>query len=75
MTSKRCCDNIGIKKGIDVKYMKKDERLRFTLRIPKPLFNLVQDKAIYTGVATNALILQILWQWVKENNKDWMVRE
>ena len=55
--------------------MKKDERLRFTLRIPKPLFNLVQDKAIYTGVATNALILQILWQWVKVNNKDWMVRE
>ena len=55
--------------------MKKDERLRYTLRLPKPLCNLVQDKAIYTGVATNALILQILWQWVKENNKDWMVRE
>lgn len=43
--------------------MKKDDRSRFTLRIPENLFNLIQDKSLEFGVSTNALILQILWDW------------
>lgn len=50
--------------------MKKDDRLRFTLRIPETLFSLVKDAATQTGVATNAMILQILLQWTKENVHD-----
>lgn len=46
--------------------MIKDDRVRFTLRIPRNLFTMIQDKANTTGVATNALILQILWNWAKD---------
>lgn len=46
--------------------MMKDDRVRFTLRIPRNLFTMIQDKANTTGVATNALILQILWNWAKD---------
>lgn len=46
--------------------MIKDDRLRFTLRVPKNLFDLVQNKANLVGVSTNALILQILWKWSED---------
>lgn len=47
--------------------MKIDTRERFTLRIPSTLFNLIREEAVETGVSVNALILQILKDWVKKN--------
>lgn len=49
--------------------MTKDERIRFTLRMPTELFNKVQKEANKIGCAVNAMVLQILWDWVKENEK------
>jgi len=48
-----------------------DTRERFTLRIPKPLFFDMKIKAEEKGVSVNALILQILWDWV-ERHKQWI---
>lgn len=53
--------------------MNNDERMRFTLRIPEKLFRMIQKKANAAGVSTNALILQILWQYV-EGNKEQKAR-
>ena len=64
LTSKRCCVTIS-KKGVDVKNMNNDERARFTLRMPKKLFDEIQALASDTGVSANALILQILWEWIE----------
>ena len=44
--------------------MTKDERVRFTFRLPNELFNKVKFEASKQGVSVNALILQILWDWV-----------
>lgn len=49
--------------------MTKDERIRFTLRMPTELFNKVQKEANKIGCSVNAMVLQILWDWVKENEK------
>lgn len=49
--------------------MTKDERIRFTLRMPVELFNKVQKEANKIGCSVNAMVLQILWDWVKENEK------
>lgn len=65
LTSKRCYDKMR-EKGDDVKDMNNDERTRFTLRIPEKLFRIIQKKADAAGVSTNALILQILWQWLEQ---------
>lgn len=53
-------------KGSDVKNMIKDDRARFTLRTPKKLFDFLQNNADELGVSTNALIVQILWEWLKD---------
>ena len=53
-------------KGSDVKNMIKDDRTRFTLRTPKKLFDFLQNNADELGVSTNALIVQILWEWLKD---------
>mgnify|MGYP002763285731 FL=1 len=53
-------------KGDDVKNMIKDDRTRFTLRTPKKLFEFLQNNADELGVSTNALIVQILWEWLKD---------
>lgn len=45
--------------------MKKDARERFTLRIPTNLFVQIQNSANDVGTSINALILQILWEWMK----------
>lgn len=45
--------------------MNNDERARFTLRMPKKLFDEIQALASDTGVSANALILQILWEWIE----------
>lgn len=50
-----------------VNNMTYDERQRFTLRLPTKLFDCLGKKATETGVPLNALILQILWEWVKTN--------
>lgn len=49
--------------------MKNDARERFTLRLPTALFTKLQINGEELGVSTNALILQILWNWMehKEN--------
>lgn len=46
--------------------MTKDARERFTLRVPESLFAEIKIKAKKQGVSVNALILQILWDWVND---------
>jgi len=53
------------KKEVDVKDMTKDIN-RFTLRLPRQLFEKLKAEADKIGVSCNALILQILWDWSKE---------
>lgn len=50
--------------------MSKDERKRFTFRIPEELYVRLKEEAEKQGVSFNALILQILWQWVREEEKE-----
>ncbi len=51
--------------------MKKDNRERFTLRLPTILFTKLQSNGKELGVSTNALISQILWSWMEhKENKD-----
>ena len=40
---------------------------RLGLTIPIGLYNLIKSETEYTGQTLNALLLQILWDWVKEN--------
>lgn len=46
--------------------MTNDKRARYTLRLPFELFELIGLKASKQGVPINALILQILWDWTKQ---------
>lgn len=46
--------------------MTKDNRIRYTFRMPSDLFGKVKKEAYKEGVSMNALILQILWSWIKE---------
>lgn len=57
-------DIIYMKGG--VKYMTK-KTARFTFRLPKPLLEKLKKEAETKGVSLNSLILEILWQWIKEN--------
>lgn len=43
-----------------------DARERFTFRIPAKLMNRLRQEAEEKGVSINALILQILWDWVEQ---------
>jgi predicted HicB family RNase H-like nuclease len=54
-------------KGVDVKYMTKDKRVRFTLRLPNNLIEDLKNQANRQGISINALILNILWEWVEKN--------
>jgi len=47
--------------------MKKDDRARFTLRIPQNLFCELGKRATALGTPINALILHILWEWLKDS--------
>lgn len=49
--------------------MNKDDRARFTLRLPKELFSLLQEDANKIGVPVNSLILQILWSYVEDHRE------
>ena len=48
--------------------MTKDDRVRFTFRLPNDLFKKVKLEASKQGFSVNTLILQILWDWV--NSKE-----
>lgn len=48
---------------------KEDNRVRFTFRMPDTLFEELKRRAEKVGVSTNALILQILWDWADQNQK------
>lgn len=45
----------------------KDDRARFTFRMPEKLLTQIKTESEALGVSVNALILQILWEWVKKN--------
>lgn len=45
-----------------------DKRERFTLRLPRGLFEQLKNEANKTGVSVNAFILKILWEWVEKKN-------
>lgn len=48
--------------------MKKDDnRARFTLRIPMPLFDALKGKAGSLGIQINPFILSILWDWAEKH--------
>lgn len=47
--------------------MTKDARTRFTFRLPEELYETLKDKAAVKGVSVNAIILQILWEWLEHN--------
>lgn len=49
--------------------MTKDVRKRFTFRLPDSLFDNLKKEADKQGLSLNALILQILWNWIKENKQ------
>lgn len=44
--------------------MTKDDRVRFTLRIPKPVYKKLGRMAEKKGIAINSEISDILWQHV-----------
>ena len=52
--------------GGDVKHMTKDERARFTFRIPIKLMQLLREESEEKGISINSLILQILWDGIKD---------
>lgn len=43
--------------------------MQILIRAPEELKKLLQNKCKKLGITLNALILQILWDWVKEENK------
>lgn len=43
--------------------------MKILIRAPQELKLLLQTKAKKLGITLNALILQILWEWVKNNQK------
>ena len=49
--------------------MKIDARERYTLRMPSALFKTLGQESAALGVSLNAFILQILWDWVNQQNK------
>lgn len=41
--------------------------MKILIRAPEELKKLLQEKAKKLGITLNALILQILWEWVKDH--------
>lgn len=41
--------------------------MKILIRTPEELKKLLQEKAKKLGITLNALILQILWEWVKDH--------
>ena len=55
--------------------MTKDERVRFTLRLPKNLIEDLRKEASEQGSSINALILNILWEWAEKYIENWIKKE
>lgn len=49
--------------------VQKKKEVRFTLRIVPRLNDLLSRESKAQGIAKNALILQILWEYVKQKDK------
>lgn len=49
--------------------MTKDVRTRFTFRMPEQLYSKLDERANELGVSKNALILQVLWSYLEEQDK------
>lgn len=56
------------RQGGDVNNMINDARKRFTFRLPDSLFEKLKNKADKQGLSLNAMILQILWDWMEDSN-------
>ena len=50
--------------------MTKGDFSRFTFRLPKTLLDKLKDEAYTKGCSVNSLILQILWEWLKKQDKE-----
>ena len=61
--------------GGDVKKMTKDERIRFTLRMPQALYEVLASRAAAQGIAVNSLILNMLWGTVQKGKEKARVGE
>lgn len=59
-----------ILQGGDVTRMTNDVKTRFTFRMPKQLYSKLDERANELGVSKNALILQVLWSYLEEQNKN-----
>lgn len=46
-----------------------DNRARFTFRMPEELYRMLDVRADELGVSKNALILQILWDYVEKRGE------
>lgn len=53
--------------GGDVTIMTNDNRARFTFRMPETLYRELEKRADGIGISKNALIIQILWKFIKES--------
>lgn len=49
--------------------MTKDDRARFTFRMPETLYQTLDKRAEELGVSKNALILQILWDYTEQRRE------
>lgn len=49
--------------------MTKDERVRYTFRLPVNLMKIIRNKSEEKGVTLNAFMLQILWEWVNQQHE------
>ena len=49
--------------------MKSDARARFTLRIPRELFQRIEEEAQKNYVSVNSQILMILQAWLREQEE------
>lgn len=52
--------------------MTKEKRIRFTLRLTNNLIEDLRKEANKQGVSINALILNILWEWLEKNIENWI---
>lgn len=46
------------------------ETERFTLRLTSELKNQLDESRKHMGISLNALLVQILWEWLKEGERD-----
>jgi predicted HicB family RNase H-like nuclease len=61
------CYDVAKERG--VKCMTRDSRVRFTFRIPADMLVRIRVVAKRKGCSVNALVLQILWDWLEQKEK------